>query len=357
MPPYPPRKELTDFQKGEIVGLRENYTHREIGRRLSIPHSTVSAFLNRLAKRNTHENLPRPGAPRKTSLSDDRYLVRSAQSNTRQPLAQLRVETNIDISEQTIRRRLKEAGIRKWRAVNRPLLSQKHAKQRLKWTQEHRSWSLEQWRKVIWSDETMTRNQNNSSQLRVFRRQTEREKYDPKNIQPKSSYGGASQMVWGCFIDNKLGPIVFVDQSINKEVYKTILTENLVPFIDVLINDGITNVVFQQDNASPHVAAATMQWLEDEAIKRGFSIMHWPSNSPDMNPIENLWAHLKRELHRQYPDTLYLKGSPNSIRSVLKERLHKIWWDIGPEVLGRLIESMPHRVQAVIDAKGWYTHY
>ena len=85
--------------------------------------------------------------------------------------------------------------------------------------------------------------------------------------------------------------------------------------------------------------------------------MEWPPNSPDLNPIENLWAWLKLELHRCYPDTKYLPGSPETVKSVLKERLMEVWWDIGEKMLNRLIESMSERVQAVLAAKGWYTKY
>ena len=81
--------------------------------------------------------------------------------------------------------------------------------------------------------------------------------------------------------------------------------------------------------------------------------MKWPARSPDLNPIENLWAIIKQELHRRYPDTKYLHGSPDTIKTILKKRLHEIWW----EVFNRLIESMPERVQAVIDAEGWYTRF
>lgn len=351
------RKELTEFQKGEIVALRHFYSHREIGRQLNIPHSTVSAFLDRLDVRENHENLHHTGRPRKTTRSDDRYFIHSAESDTRQPLERLRIDSNIDVSEQTIRRRLREAGIRKWKAVNRPLLTRKHARARLKWAREYRHWSVEQWRKVIWSDETIVRNQSDPRGLRVFRRQDKREKYDPKNIQPKSKYGGASQMIWGCFVDDKIGPIAFIDVSIKKEVYMNVLSNTLLSFIDALNADGLTNLEFQQDNATPHTSPVTMRWLEDEARKHGFTIMHWPANSPDLNPIEHLWAHLKGELHRQYPDTWYLKGSPDAIRRILKERIHKIWWEISPNVLKDLVDSMPHRIQAILNARGWYTHY
>ena len=76
-----------------------------------------------------------------------------------------------------------------------------------------------------------------------------------------------------------------------------------------------------------------------------------------MNSIENLWAHLKLELHRRYPDTNSLQGSADAIKTILKTRLNEVWWQIGEEVLRNLIDSMPQRVRALLDAKGWYTKY
>jgi transposase len=141
--------------------------------------------------------------------------------------------------------------------------------------------------------------------------------------------GQLSQMIWGCFVGNKLGPIVFVDGSIKKEEYVAILEQNLLQFIDALTADGLQDIVFQQDNARPHTANLTREWLQQAAGEHGFIIMEWPPNSPDMNPIENLWAHLKLELHRRYPDTKYLSGSPAVIRGILKRRLLEVWWAIG----------------------------
>jgi len=191
----------------------------------------------------------------------------------------------------------------------------------------------------------------------VFRRQIKEEKYAPKNIRGKSKEGELSQMIWGCFVGNKLGPIVSIDGSVNSDVYITILRNNLLPYLDALAADSITDITFQQDNSSVHTSKKTQAFFTTTASERKFAVMEWPPRSPDMNLIENLWAHLKLELHRRYPDTATLRGSPRYIRQVLSERLHEVWWSIGEEVLDRLIESMPHRVQALIDARGWYTDY
>jgi hypothetical protein len=101
----------------------------------------------------------------------------------------------------------------------------------------------------------------------------------------------------------------------------------------------------------------TSAFFDAAMIEHGSRVMEWPPNSPDMNLIENLWAHLKMELHRRYPDTTTLRGPPHVIRRVLRDRLMEVWWEIGEEVLDCLIDSMPRRVQALIDADGWYTGF
>jgi len=111
--------QLTDFEKGEICALRRSMSHQKIGDELDIPRHTVSNFLKRLDNHDSINNLPHPGGPRKTTTADDRYIVHLAKTHTHIPLKELHFETNLNVSEQTIHRRLRENGIRKWRAVGR----------------------------------------------------------------------------------------------------------------------------------------------------------------------------------------------------------------------------------------------
>ena len=77
--------------------------------------------------------------------------------------------------------------------------------------------------------------------------------------------------------------------------------------------------------------------------------MDWPAQSPDLNPIEHLWVHLKRQL-AAYP-------TPSSGINKLWECTQREWKAIDTAVVQNLIESMPRRVAEVIRAKGGYTDY
>lgn len=309
------RYELTDFQKGAIVEGCKFSKQAEVARDLHLPPQTVSSFLSRYNKRKSADNLPRPGSPRKLTESDVHYLVHTVKSETRVPLTEIAINTTFsNVSTQTLRRRLKEEGIRKWKAVERCLLRSKDAQARYKWAREHRHLTKEDWAKFAWSDESLIKQDSDPCQLWVFRHQTKREKYDKKNIRTKLKYGGIKQMVWGCFYGNKLGPIAFIDGSVNSSVYISVLQDKLVPFIQALHDDGVTDIIFQQDNAKVHKSKLTGKWLTESAMRNGFSIMEWPAYSPDMNPIEELWAHLKVELYRRYPDTKSLQGTPAAVK-------------------------------------------
>jgi len=124
------RKELSEWDKGSIEGRSVSMTDREIGRELHIPHQTVSSFLTRLETRHSSENLPRSGRPRITTKAQDRRIIAAFQANTHVPFAALQNIVNIPASTTTIRRRLHEDLIRKWRAVKRALITEKGTREK-----------------------------------------------------------------------------------------------------------------------------------------------------------------------------------------------------------------------------------
>jgi hypothetical protein len=160
-------------------------------------------------------------------------------------------------------------------------------------------------------------------------------------------------MVWACFWGKCRGPLVPIhDLSVTSRVYLSLLEEHLTPVMQDIAN-SIGDPVFQQDNAPIHKARLVMGWLDE----MGFDVEDHPPVSPDLNPIEHAWVELKRRLHQQYPDILNTPGGPERVRERLGEVLPQVWMTIPASFFEKLWTSMPNRVAAVIEAKGWYTIY
>ena len=87
-------------------------------------------------------------------------------------------------------------------------------------------------------------------------------------------------------------------------LYIDVLEEALPDFIEEL--GGINKVVFMQDNSPIHKAHIITDWLREKKI----NVIVWPSYLPDLNPIENIWATLKRQIHLWYPQLDHMPGGP-----------------------------------------------
>lgn len=100
---------------------------------------------------------------------------------------------------------------------------------------------------------------------------------------------------------------------------------------------------FQQDNNPKHTAGLVKDWFREKQV----SVVPWPSQSPDLNPIENLWNELKRKLGGQY----FTNGNQ------LWEAVQREWYSIPQQTCQKLKESMPRRLQKVLDNNGGYSGY
>ncbi len=145
-----------------------------------------------------------------------------------------------------------------------------------------------------------------------------------------------SVMVWVSMSSAGVGPLCFLRSKVNTAVYQEVLEHFMLPAADKLYGDA--DFIFQQDLAPAHSAKATSTWFKDH----GIPVLNWPANSPDLNPIENLWGIVKRKMRY---------ARPNNAEE-LKAAIRATWALITPEQCHRLIDSMPRRIAAVIQAKG-----
>ncbi len=150
-----------------------------------------------------------------------------------------------------------------------------------------------------------------------------------------------SVMIWAAMSSAGVGPLCFLKSTVNAAIYQEILEHFMLPSADKLYGDA--DFIFQQDLASAHTAKRTKSWFNDH----GVTVLDWPANSPDLNPIENLWGIVKRKMR----DT-----RPNNADD-LKAAIKATWASIPPQQCHKLITSMPRRIEAVIKAKGAPTMY
>lgn len=351
--PNPSYKELSPFIRGQILGgLAAGATQRQLATQFGVTQSTISYTKSQSAVRLEGASLKRSGRPKKSSGRLDRIIKHQSRLNRRMPLAELKANVAPELSDSTVRRILKSSNIQKWRAAKRPALTAAGAAKHLAWARAHQNWTVEDWKRVVWSDECSVEKSGDPRTIWVFR--TPQEKWNHDCIRDDNHSGRVSLMVWGCFAGSIKGPFVpIIVPKITGLVYLNILQTLLPPIMDTLRGQNI-EPIFMQDNSPIHCARIVKDWLDD----CGFEVMEWPPHSPDLNPIEHVWVHLKTELQKQYPTIKDTPGGVPQVKRVLSDVLPKVWdQHVLPECLEALVESMPKRVAAVIDAKGWQTRY
>src|SRR6185369_310511 len=334
----PKATQLSEFERGEIIGLRKaNFTYVQIAEILKRSKTAVQNTIKDYFKENKTSAASRPGRPKKLTDHDTRQVLKIVRKDHKTTIIEVcneLKESNIKVSEKTVRRTLHDKNIYGRKAVKKPLVSDVNAK---------KSWGSE-WDKIIFSDESRFELFQNDSNDWVWRKPGD--KYNKENLSPTvKKFDGI--MVWGCFTRKKMGPLVLVEGKLNASGYNKLLEKNLLPFISKLKegDDDGGVFIFQEDNAACHKAAAANRWKEDNHVV----VLPWPAQSPDLNPIENLWQDLKRRLRMRN-----LKPR-NKIElfNLLKEE----WFNTKSERINKLIDSMTRRVNSVLKNKGNPTRY
>ncbi|KFM67651.1 Transposable element Tcb1 transposase, partial [Stegodyphus mimosarum] len=242
------------------------------------------------------------------------------------------------VSQSTIQRTLLRLGLRSRRLVRAPMLTAVHRRRRLEFARQYSSWTSTEWRQVAFSDESRFMLHRTDGRWRIRRETSERN--HPATIAGTVQAGGGSIMVWGMFSWHSLGSLIIVEGTMDQYKYASVLADHVHPYMRIVFpqDDGI----FQQDNARCHTAASVRAWFEEHQDE--FTVLPWPANSPDLNPIEHLWDHLDRVVRAMDPQ-------PRNLAQ-LATALESAWLNIPENTFRDLCDSLPARLAAVRSAKG-----
>ncbi|XP_075444851.1 uncharacterized protein LOC142488342 isoform X3 [Ascaphus truei] len=336
----PRSKEISeDLRKAVIDAHQSRKGYKTISKALGLPQSTVRQIVYKWRKFKTTVNLPRSGRPTKISPRTNQQIIQEVTKNPRVTSKDLQATlalANVSVHDSTIRKRLNNGG---WIARRKPLLSKKNIAARLKFAKEHIDDPQDFWNNVLWTDESKVELFGLNEKRSAWRKPNT--VFEQKNLIPTVKHGDGSVMVWGCFAASGPGRLAIIDTTMNSALYQKILEENVGPSVcELKLNQ---KWVMQQENDPKHTSRSTKEWL----LKNKFCVLEWPSQSPDLNPIEMLWQDLKRAVHARKPSNV----------TELKQFCKEEWAKIPQDRCERLTSSYRKRLVEVIAAHGGATRY
>ncbi|GFV83938.1 transposable element Tcb1 transposase [Trichonephila clavipes] len=312
------RHHIDDFMRGRIIGkIEEGRKITDVAREFDIAHSVVSRLWKSFKTTGMCSRRHGGGRVRSTTPAEDRYIVLSAKRNRRttaqQVANQFLAASGKQISRKTVARRLMGGGLYARRPVVCVPLTRQHRTARLQWCREHHNWTEQDWACVLFSDESRFILSSDCRRQLIWRESGTA--YRPENTQVKDRYPTCSIMVWaGIMINGRTRLHVVANGTMTGQRY---IDEVLLPH-DCLDSEGIQHLV-------------------------------WPARSPDLNPIENVWDALGRQVAgRNYHPT-----NKNTLIRALTEE----WDKLPQQLLDNVVQSMVRRVECCITLHGGHIPY
>lgn len=198
------------------------------------------------------------------------------------------------------------------------------------------------WQSVTFTDEKC------SSSVSAPGRQCWRlknERFVRKHIFEIERSGRVTQGMHGWMWYGGVGELVDIEGNLNSEVYINILETSFLPAVRAYAIPEPLPIYFVQDNSPIHNSRAVKQWFSNHPE---IILIDWPPNGCDLNPIENLWSIMVKEWEPE-----------EKTKSAIMKKCLEIWESIRrtPNVCSTLVNSLPSRLQKVVDAEGGWSGY
>lgn len=334
-------KTLSPTKRAQIVAFKNiGMSQRCIAAELGVSKTAVQLALAKFSHTGTYRDSPRSGRPQKTNTREDRILRRFVSVNPKASLSVIKAEIEmygIRLGKSTISRKLIKMNLGAYRSAKKPLLTPKMRSKRLAFARKYANWTADDWGKVMWSDEsTFTQFGSFTSFVRRPKGFRFVQRYTTATIKHPESI-----MAWGCISTYGRGGLTILkkNERMNSRRYIQLLDGKLQVFMNIH-----SCTYFMQDSAPCHVSKESRDWFAGQGVR----LMEWPGNSPDLNPIENVWRIMKGKVSLRRPRTLL----------ELQHAIRQVWTlEVTRELCEKCITSMPRRILEVIKNNGGCTKY
>jgi transposase len=303
-----------------------------------LPLSTVYKYIAQLKETGKLDILPRSGRPKILTprkrrqlgllVSKDPYLTSNEMT-----IALQETYPELEVTDRTVRNTLQTLDYKVCRPITTTIMTSTHIARRLEWAQNHAR--DKSWKKTVFTDETTFQLFRNTIQVRHKNGKDVPHKCCPKH--PLKVH------VWGSFCAKGLVGFHIFEKNMNGELYRNSITENLFENAQRLLGK---NWRLQQDNDPKHKAKKTMELIHAHCQ----NVLDWPSYSPDLNPIENLWSILKRRVEKDITKRIVKKQEVN--KDIFHSLIRTHWLELDQNLLLKLVNSMPGRIKEVIESNG-----
>lgn len=323
---------LEEIGKIKIL-CEEGYSLRKIAERIGRSHQVISNFLN------DPENYGKKFKGRTkfaTTERERRTILREA-SNSTLTAGQIAHNVGTEASVRTVQRILRNTPhLKRLKIKRKPHLKECHCTERLRFARNKMHW-VKEWHKVIFSDEKKFNLDGPDGYSYYFH-----DLRKDEIILSRRRNDAGAVMVWGAISYNGPVDLVVIQGRQNSKSYISLLENEKCKFRSIT---GDKNFVFQHDNASIHRAHDVREWFRQHNI----DVLDWPSLSPDLNIVENVWGWLSREV--------YKNGKQYNNKQELENGIQKCWSKLPIKYIKNLYNSMPSRIFDLIQKKGKSLNY
>src|SRR5258707_3890881 len=215
-------KSISQQSHNDILSLLDQgKSSRKIALETGVHYSTVSKLRSQLRSALPKAQGGWPSKLNSTTIHHAIWIISTGRADTATQVTKSLQETLPEsVSVQTVRRALKKTGLKAVVKAKRPALSQCHCRERLDFAKSHQHWTLDDWKRVIWSDETKINHLGSDGRKWVWKKAGEG--LSGRLVDGAVKFGGGNLMMWGCMCWEGVGFACSIDGRMDADLYVSI---------------------------------------------------------------------------------------------------------------------------------------